>query len=293
LLTQRYLTGFIEPTNNIPKLEKEIVSLNNQPTLVIDLTRGKLASSLTSIAHIPQWNSFSIGRVREATKVDLPTSGHILSHNTEEIRDQLIDLDTSRILVLDDTSFSGTTSLLVENLLKQAFPDRKIQFTHGFLIVNTGKLGNQDGAFSQISKSGSRVISGLRMETPKDDGWHFFDIVDQDRIEDHFLVVREILGLLQLPNFEHLITSFLSNEDVLQVMFPQLMPADDLLDQQKSGHFLARRNINGGFHVRNPQLLPNIVGQNHLLTPSEWKANSNQVFALLIQINQFLKRGNI
>ena len=205
MLTQRYHTGFIEPTKNIPQLEKEILSLSNQPTLVIYLTRGKLAPSLSSIAHIPQWNSFSIGRVREATKVDLPTSGHILSHNTEEIRNQLIDLDTSRILVLDDTSFSGTTSLLVESLLKQAFPDRKIKYIHGFLIVNTGKLGNLDGAFSQISKSGSRVISGFRMETPKDDGWHFFDIVDQDHIEDHFLVVREILGLLKLPNFEHAI----------------------------------------------------------------------------------------
>jgi hypothetical protein len=293
LLIQRYPTGFIEPTNSIPQLEKEITSLNKKPTLVIDLTRGKLASSLSSIASIPQWNSFSIGRIREATKVDLPTSGHILSHNTEEIRDQLIDLDTSRILLLDDTSFSGTTSLLVEDLLMQSFPEREIQFTHGFLIVNTGKLGNQDGAYSQISKSGSRVISGFKMETPKDDGWHFFDIVDQDHIEDHFSVVKEILGLLQLPNFEHLITSFLSNEDVLQVMFPQLMPADDLLDKQKSGHFLARRSINGGFHVRNPQLLPNIIGQNHLLAPPEWKAHSDEVFKLLIQINQLLQKGNI
>lgn len=293
MLIQRYPTGFIEPTNNIPQLEKEIVALREQPTLVIDLTRGKLTSSLSSIAHVPQWNSFSIGRVREATKVDLPTSGHILSHNIEEIRDQLIDLDTSRILVLDDTSFSGTTSLLVESLLKQAFPDRKIQFTHGFLIVNTGKLGKQDGAFKQITKNGSGVISGFGMETPKDDGWHFFDIVNQDNIEDHFSVVTEILRLLQLPNFEHLIASFLSNEDVLQSMFPQLMPADDLLDQQKSGHFLARRNINGGFHVRNPQLLPNIVGQNHLLTPLEWKANSDEVFRLLIQINRLLQKGNI
>lgn len=222
----------------------------------------------------------------------MPTSGHILSHNTEEIRNQLTNIDTSHILVLDDTSFSGTTSLLVEDLLKQAFPERTIKFTHGFLIVNVGKLGNQDGAFNQISRSGSHVISGFKMETPKDDGWHFFDIVDQDNIEDHFLVVKEILKLLQLPNFEHLITSFLSNENVLRVMFPQLMPADDLLDQQKSGHFLARRNINGGFHVRNPQLLPNIIGQNHLLTPSEWKAHSDEVFRLLIQINTFLQKGN-
>lgn len=294
LQIQRYPTGFIEPTNNITKLEKEIMSLSEQePTLVIDLTRGKMASLLPSIAHIPHWNSFSIGRVREATKVDLPTSGHVVSHNAEEIRNKLVNSDTSHILVLDDTSFSGTTSLLVESLLKQALPERDILFTHGFLIVNTGKLGNQDGALDQILKNGSQVISGLKMKTPRDDGWHFFDMVDQDNIENHFIVVGEILKLLSLPNFEQLAPSFFKDEDVLRVMFPRLIPADDLLDQQKSGHFLARRSINGGFHVRNPQLLPNIIGQNHLLTPSEWKANSNEVFALLIQINQLLKRGNI
>lgn len=286
-------TVFIEPTHNIPQLEKEIASLNKQPTLIIDLTRGKLASSLSSITSIPQWNSFSIGRVREATKIDLPTSGHILSHNVEEIRDQLMDTDTSHVLVLDDTSFSGTTSLLVESLLKQAFPERKIEFTHGFLIVNTGKLGNQDGALDQIHKNGSQVISGFKMETPRDDGWHFFDIVNQDNIENHFIAVKEILRLLSHPNFGQLAVSFLSDEDVLRAMFPQLMPADDLLAQQKSGHFLARRSINGGFHVRNPQLLPNIVGQNHLLAPTEWKADSDEVFALLIRLNQLQKKGKV
>lgn len=291
MLTQDYLTGFIEPTNNIPQLENEIrlVKKENPPTLVIDLTRGKLSSFLPSLSQIPQWNSFSIGRIREATKLDLPTSGHIISHNIEEMREELINIDTSHILVLDDTSFSGTTSLLVEGLLKQSFPDRSIQFTHGFLITNTGKLGIKNGAFDQLQNNGSQVISGMRMETPRDDGWHFFDIVNQDHIENHFAVVQEILRLFQLPNYEQMATIFLSNEEVLNMMFPQLMRADDLRNQQKSGHFLARKEINQGFHVRNPQLLPNIIGQNHLLKPDEWKASSDEVFALLIHISQLLQ----
>lgn len=257
----------------------------------MDLTRGKLAPLLGALGDIPQWNSFSIGRVREAARPGLPTTGHSVSHSVEEIREHLETFDTSHILMLDDTSFSGTTSLLVEDLFQRALPEKKIQFTHGFLIVNTGMLGESEGAFDRLQQNGSEVVSGFEMRTPRDDGWHFFDIVDQASIEEHLLVVKELLRLLTLPQSERLTASFLQNQEVLTTLFPQLVPADELRDQQRSGRFLAKKEIPDGLHVRNPQLLPNIIEQNHLLSPAEWRARSDEVFALLLHINSLLQKG--
>lgn len=234
-----------------------------------------------------------MGRIREATQIELPTSGHLVSHTAEEVRAQLCNLDTSHVLVLDDTSFSGTTSLLTEELLRKAFPDREIRFTHGFLIINTGKLGPNEGAKKQLQQNGSQAIGGMEMVTPRDDGWHFFDLVNQKNIEDHLVVVQAMLELLQSPVLNRLAAAFLSDEQVLHAMFPELLSADELSDLQRTGRFITRKEITGGFHVHNPQLLPTIIGQNHVLKPEEWRASQKDVFSLLVHINQLLRKGTL
>lgn len=208
-----------------------------------------------------------------------------------EIQQELDGADLSNTLVLDDTSFSGTTSLLIEELINSAFPNRSQRFTHGFLILNDGKLGEQPGAKQRLQQNGSRAVGGMEMRTPKDDGWHFFDLVKQQNIDAHFLIVRELLTLIELPEFSQLALSFLSDEKTLRTMFPQVIPADELSDRQKTGHFVPKGKLNGGFHVRNPQLLPNIIGQRHLSSPKEWLASQDEVFALLVSINQMLQEA--
>ncbi len=248
---------------------------------------------LPQLSNIPQWKHFSLSRIRQALGTDLPTSGHLLSHSCEEIQASLENIDTSHVLVLDDTSFSGSTSLLVEKVIKKALPQRNISFTHGFLIANSGKLGSADGALKRIRKSGSHIVAGMEMHTPRDDGWHFFDMVNQQQIEDHLEIVKEVLRLIGLSKSEQMLNAFLQDNKIQSKLFPQFLTADDLLDQQKQGRFIAQNEIGEGWFVRNPQLLPSIIQQNHLLRPEKWNVRIDEVFSLLIQINRLLQKGNI
>lgn len=260
-------------------------------TFVIDLSRGALSQRLTSIANVPTWKTLSIGRIREANQIALPTSGHLLSHSVDEMRAVLEKADVSEVLVLDDTSFSGVTSLLLEDLMRKAFPERKMKFTHGFLILNKGLLGPQPGAKHQIEKSGSSVLAGMEMVTPIDDGWHFFDMVQPQAAADHFLALKEFLELMNQSGFENLAALALSDESMLQALFPQLIATDVIRDLQQSGHFIARGPLRGDFHVRNPQLLPNIIGQDHVLEPKHWRGAMTFVLSQLMLLNFMLKEG--
>lgn len=232
-----------------------------------------------------------MGRIRQATDINLPTSGHVISHNSNEIRGALENQDLTNILVLDDTSFSGSTSLIFERLIRAAFPERNIDFTHGFLILNTGNLGLNHGAKQRLEANGDMAIGGLSMSTPKDDGWHFFDLVKQEHITDHLEVVRELLLLLDRPNFHQLASTILADQNSLNLMFPKLVSTDDLEKKRATGHFIGSKKLNGEFHVRNPQLLPNIIGQNHISNPNQWRGNPEDAFALLIKLNKLLKEG--
>lgn len=258
---------------------------------MVDLTRGKLSKRLQCISGTPVWNNFSMGRIREATDINLPTSGHLISHNTEEIKDVLENQDLSTILVLDDTSFSGSTSLLFEDLLKRSFPERSMSFTHGFLILNTGSLGPNPGAEQRLTNNNDTVAKGRTMRTPQDDGWHFFDIANQENITDHLLVVTEIINLIGKSNFNQLATSILTDETNLHLLFPHLLSTQDLEEKRLSGHFLGSKKLVGTFHVRNPQLLPNIIGQNHISKPSDWRGSIEEAFIPLVQLNHLLKKG--
>lgn len=249
-----------------------------------------MSSVLKSVAKIPTWNDFSIGRIREATDISLPTSGHLISHNTEEIRETLEGQNLSNILALDDTSFSGNTSLIVEGLIKQAFPERRINFTHGFLILNQGELGPNPGAKKRLEKSGSQSIGGMKMNTPVDDGWHFFDMVDQGDLRVHFEVVKEILRTIGEPDFNQLASAILTDKDNLRAMFPKLISSQAVESLKESGHFLGSKKLGKGFHVRNPQLMPNIIGQGHLAKMDQWLGEPEEAFALLAQINKLLKK---
>jgi hypothetical protein len=275
------------------QLETKLGELDQKKpfTFVIDLTRGQLSKRISMLDSLDQLNELSISRVRQATDIDLPTTGHLLSHNVEEIRNLLIGQSLDHVLVLDDTSFSGSTSLLVEDLLGKAFPEKNINFTHGFLILNSGTLGKNPGAKERLSKANSRTVSGMEMKTPRDDGWHFFDMVNQANIENHLLVVKELISLMAQSEFKQLASTFLAKENNLKFMFPQLVAKEDLLDLQKSGHFVAKAEIIGDFHVKNPQLLANIIGQNHLMSPEFWQTPATEAFALLIKINHLLKKG--
>jgi hypothetical protein len=277
------------------KSQLETVRSQKPFTAAIDLTKGKIASRLYLEEYgIPCWTDFSIGRIREAAKVELPTSGHVVSHNAEELREALKGHDLSHTLVLDDTSFSGSTSLIVEHLLRQAFPDRSIDFTHGFLILNKGQLGLSVGAKQRLLASGSGAIEGMSMETPRDDGWHIFDMVKQHNLQEHLRAVRELLAIVSKDGLKDLATSFLADEGNLKTLFPELLTTEELELRRKLGRFVTSKHLNGDFHVRNPQLLPSIIGQKHLLPPHEWRLSQDETYEILEELgNMAIEGGKI
>jgi hypothetical protein len=182
-----------------------------------------------------------------------------------------MDIDTDHVLVLDDTSFSGTTSVIVEELLRQALPERTIQFTHGFLILNEGNLGLNPGAKQRLQQLGSRVISGMHMRTPRDDGWHFFDIINQANFNAH---IDATMAVLRTPGRADITAN-------VHQLFPEMLTRDQLVAAHKIGRFALQTPINGELHVRNPQLLPNILQQGHLLPLERWRSGEEATIAHL------------
>lgn len=241
-----------------------------------------MSNLLDVTRQLPTITNFSIGRIRQADGKGLPTTGHILSHSPEELRETLEYVDTSHMLVLDDTSFSGTTSIIFERLVRQAFPDRGIQFTHGFLILNDGRLGNEMGAKQRLERLGSVAVGGMAMHTPVDDGWHFFDMVEQANFSSHIDVVLE---MLHSPDGRLPVSK-------LPVLFPEFVTHDELVAAQKVGRFIAQRVIEGELHVRNPQLLPNVVAEGHLLHPRDWRDGHETTVEHLKSMNKILRGEN-
>lgn len=232
-----------------------------------------------------------MSRIRQATKLALPTSGHIVSHNPTEIRDTLTTQNLNHVLVLDDTSFSGNTNLIFEQLVCAAFPDRKISFTHAFLILNTGTLGSNPGAKHRLEVNGNQVLGGSRISTPRDDGWHFFDLVKQENFTEHLVLVKELLQLMVNHKFANLASSLLANEQTLRILFPNIFTRDELEEKKKTGHFIGLEKLNGDFHVRNPQLLPNIIEQGHLFPIQQWHGAPEEILNLLLQLGQLFEKG--
>lgn len=279
--TPHYPIRFIRPTDSLPQLQSSLSSIHAEQPLsaIVDLTRGALGARLALSEALPTVADFSISRIRQADRPGLPTTGHLLSHNSEDLRDTFKTIDTDHLLVLDDTSFSGTTSMIVEQQLRQALPERAIQFTHGFLILNEGRLGESQGAKQRLQQLGSRAIGGIHMQTPSDDGWHFFDLIDQVNFDAH---IDAVMPMLHMPH------RIVETND-LQRLFPNMLTSEQLIDAQKIGRFVAQTQISGELHVRNPQLLPNIIGQNHLLSPEHWQSDEETTINHLKTMHELLK----
>lgn len=271
--------------NKIQQLHKE-----QSFSLAIDLTDGNVSQLIQLDDSIETINDFHVSRVRDVTKPDLPTTGHLISHTVNELSELLESKDMSNVLLLDDTSFSGTTTMQVEKLVRQIVGNGG-RFTHGFLILNNGELGTSPGAKRAIQSIGGRAVGGIEMHTPDDDGWHFFDIVKQTNIDDHLLALRGLLRVAGTSDFENRAAQMLRDPDTIETLFPHRIPTDQLRDKQKQGKFLARGAITGTFHSTNPQLLPNIIQQGHITPPDRWKMGEIETLASLVRLHKLVMKG--
>lgn len=278
-----YHIRFIRPSDNLEPLNESLQKINKVRPFsgIIDLTHGKMIKHLHNAGFptdIKTTRSLSLSRLRQADKPGLPTTGHLITHNREELVWATEKLDTSHVLVLDDTAFSGTTSLLLEKQVRSARPERTINFTHGFLILNEGTLGERPGAKQRIASVGSTAVGGMMMQTPIHDGWHFFDMIDQANFEEHITLAIEVASD----------PSRKLSASEKSVLFPNTLPADVLKDIEKRGWFITDKPIEGGLSVCNPQLLPSIVEAGHILHPNEWKISKKEAIQNLISLHTLL-----
>lgn len=225
---------------------------------------------MPSLDDVPRWDDLHFSRVRRTDDGSLDTTGHIVSRSALEIAEELADTDISRLLLLDDTSFSGTTNLLAEQSLRVAFPDTPIDIEHAFLIANEGDLG--PGVGGAISRLG-RVAAGHIMRTPRDDGWHIFDIVQQPELEQH---LADVQHALHHPECE-------SN------IFAGTLTSDELKKRAQRGAFVANGEIRGTNHAHNPQLLSRIVTAGHVEPIEKWRGNEDEVFNTLLAMGEILQ----
>ncbi len=225
---------------------------------------------MASLDGVPRWDNLHFSRVRRTDDGSLDTTGHIVSRSALQIAEELADTDTSRLLLLDDTSFSGTTNVLAERSLRAAFPHRSLDVEHGFLIANEGDLG--PGVPGAIPRLG-RVAAGHVMCTPRDDGWHIFDIVQQPDLEQHLMGVQHAL---HHPECESKI-------------FAGRLTSDELRTRAQNGGFVANGEIKGSEHAHNPQLLSRIVAAGHVDPIEKWRGDEDEVFNTLLAMGEILQ----
>lgn len=282
-LTQTWPIRFIKPGDTLPALTAacEAAHQDRQFSLQIDLTGGHIANHVQ--LPVPAWNELHISRLREVSRAELPTSGHLISHNPAEIRQALNGADLSNVLLLDDTSFSGNTSIIAEDLLRSAFPElaETINFIHGFLILNTGRLGGSPGAKERLESQGTQTLAGMTMQTPLDDGWHLFDLVKHRNLLAHLDTLQKLLEG----------KAVLSDESTRRLLFPELLTSGELERRRQVGRFVGRSILQDGMHTRNPQLLPGIIAQGHLLPPNQWRHSPEATFKHLARLGEIITLG--
>lgn len=254
-------------------LDEQLAS--HEFSAVIDATRGKIASRLGSIAHLDAMTSLSLSCIRRVDDGSLSTTGRLFSLSVDEVAEQTKDLDLAHTLILDDTSFSGTTNVRIEEQLRNAHRDCPIETTHGSLIINEGELGNTPGARTRLK----RALAGRAMHTPEDDGWHIFDILPSDNLEEHLAKVQRTIHADEKEW-----------KAILErgVLFPGNLDDDTLRRLAAQGEFIPQRDIVGSSHMKNPQLLMTMIRDGHIDPPHKWHMPEDDVFQLLLEIGDKL-----
>lgn len=225
---------------------------------IIDLS-GWMSDTLSSVIKTNQIiKEFRLSRIREASSPSLPTSGHIVSLTESECNRLSIQADLSRPLILDDTSFSGNTSLITMKLLG-INPETA---THGFLTLNEGNFDKEEekipGAKDRLESLGSSTFSGMTFKTPIDDGWHITDTWNHPKLKESLVVSRLIQEIMQTHGIDSLEAQSIwksevfKNSQFLNRIEPQM--AQNLINEGRLISNDPQRLLNGEVHTTNPLL---------------------------------------
>ncbi len=255
--------------NPIEGLTNIFSELQNQKfTTIMDLT-GWLSPSLEGLfPSTPIINKFSLSRVRVVSSPNLETSGYTVTMNQNEISKQKETLDMQRTLIVDDTTFTGWTSLKTMELWGL---DPKTT-THAFLIANTGMLDQKNGimgAVRNLKSNGSKVVFGHELSTPSEDGWHLKDLHQHRNIMKAFDMGLTILKLIENEGYESkVVKSVLQDEAVLNTIFPERYSTTQIKEMISDGKFISSGKVDledeDLVHTKNPLLWASRYFKEHI-----------------------------
>lgn len=187
----------IDPDECVGPLLKSLKENRLNPSVILDLT-GKLGSVfIREFPGIPLIDSFHISRLRKLTSPRLDGCGFLVSHDERQRKDLAEMVDMRRPLILDDVAWSGRSVLTAMRLFGM-----DCRFTTcGFMVANSGFFGtDKPGARSLLEQKGIRVLSGMDVATPADDGFHVADFfLRHPNLEEAFRTVCHIQKLREEP----------------------------------------------------------------------------------------------
>jgi len=281
----------VAPEKCIVPLAQQIQ--NEHFSTIIDLTEnGWLSSSLHDIFPMtPVIKDLHISRVRDVSNPSLPTSGHIINLTPKEIDEIKKSSNLDKPLILDDVSFSGSSSELTMKLLNL----NPKETSNAFLITNIGDLGANLGAKSRLDSLESKIFTGITINTSNgEDGWHVKDFVLHPTLERSLGLVVTIHEIIQKDGLDSLALNRLFKTDAIkEILFPFALPFEKIKELNDKGKFVVPKetnisNLKEGMHTTNPTLLTSPYFLKHI-SSELFRKNLTQVSETIHEI-QFLTK---
>lgn len=225
---------------------------------IIDLTGWLKPTMIEVFPYARVEDGFGLSRVRSVSSADLETTGYVLNKSLSEIKQSRETMDLSRVLILDDVSFTGYTSSITMELW-ELDPENT---AHAFLIANRGRLGFSDqsppGAVPMLESLGCQVFSGKEIHTPEDDGWHLKDLHQHTRLTEAFAISCLFQAAFMSQGAgSDIVKKALANNEIRKILFPDSLSSTELENLKTEGKFIGKNNISLSkelVHARNPLL---------------------------------------
>lgn len=232
----------------------------------------------------PVISNFSLSRIRVVSSPNLETTGYSLKESLDMLETRKRGLDLNHPLILDDVSFTGWTSLKT----MQLWGMEEANTTHAFLIANTGILDNKDmGAEAALESAGSKVVKGLELKSPVDDGWHVKDLSQSNDIERSLEVAESFWDILETSGLDSdSMRSFFQQSTVLSTLFPNNLTSQrirELIGQNRFVLLNAACVESESVHSKNPFIWATPYFVNHIDT-RQVRKNKRDVIETLKQI---------
>ncbi len=274
----------VDPIESFNRIAKQLDG--SRFTCVLDLA-GWLTPSLRALLpNTEVVDAFSLSRVRVVSSPKLETTGYVVSMSQQEIDEKRNEVDLTRTLIVDDTSFSGWTSRKTMDL----WGIDPSTTTHAFLMANTGMLGDNKGAVDSLKDLGGKVIFDLDIKSPEDDSWHIKDLYQSKHLKkavDLSLEFKHILDEYGLDS--EIAKQFLNNEEVTFILFPEKLTSEQIQALTDEKRFIFSNNAvlhEGEIHSRNPFLWASPYFQAHV-DMDKLGANRGEILYDLQRLSNF------